>query len=1604
MHFERLFARLVLCFAFCWACAHAGLNAQPVAAFTSNITQGCAPVEVQFSDQSTSNPTNWFWDFGDGTTSTLKNPLKVFSAVGTFTVSLTVSNALGSNIITRSNLVTAKPVPIAQFSASPTQGCFPMTVNFADLSSANGAGTITAWNWNFGDGTPNANIQNPTHTYTDFGDFDVALYVENASGCAAYLNKPAFIKTGDTVKADFDTTMLPYCKLPKTVSFLNVTAGSGTFTYSWDFGDGTGSNQANPVHNYTTFGKFTVKLIATSSYGCSNVITKVNHVVVDTVLTDFSFPAQVCINSPVLFNNLSAPVSVNSSWNFGDGTGSTVFRPSKQYSAPGTYGVVLTNRFANGCVDSIRKNLIIATNPAVAFSNSAPISACKAPLTVSFTDNTPGAALQQWDFGDGGTATGAVVSHTYNSPGSFTVKLVVSLSGGCKDSLSKQGLIRIAPPDASIAVDAPGGCVPFALLPRANVTSVDPVTAYNWDFGDGFTSVAATPSHTYTLVGVYTLRLIITTAGGCKDTAFQTIRVGTQPVIGFTVAPSPVCARKPVFFTDTSSLGSAIFWDFGDGNTSSSKNAIHRYDQPGVYNIIMRVDNGGCTRDTVLNNYLQVLPPSGDFSFAQDCTSKFRFSFNASASVGANTYNWNFGDGATATGINATHTYTASGNFTVSLFTNNGNCTDTFTKQIAAGISSTSFRVNTTSACRNVPITFAARYETPAYVSSYSWDFGDGATLTVSDSVVQHAYAASGTYTVRLVVVNVFGCVDTVVRQNFVVVNGPTAAFTVVNPVGCTGKTVTFTDNSTTDGTHAINNWKWDFGDGSIQSFTAPPFTHVYASDASYNVKLVVTDNIGCKDSVTVVDAVKNSRPAISFATEDTVSCPLAPVILIANGQGNNLVYTWNTGVGTLTNDTAIAAYPDSGRYTVKLYVTDGNGCVDSVVKVNYISIKKPVAAFTLSDSASICPPLKVRFANGSYYYNRHVWDFDNGTTSFQQNPYVAFQTGSYNVKLRVTAPGGCMDSVIKTVKVYPYTNLFTYQPLTGCQPLAVTFRLSVPTKGTYKWDFNDGTTANTTDSFVVKKYTAFGPYLPRVFFTETSTGCILPVNGDSVINVFGTKVNFGMSDSVFCETGTVNFSDSSIATGPMTYRWIFGDGNTSTLQNPTHTYAAPGRYTVQQIVSSGACSDTMTKTNAVIIYPKPRILIMGDSVGCQPFRTIFTPRLLQQDSAAISWNWDFGNGQVSTLQNPPQQLYTAAGTFVVRLRTTASTGCTADTSKQIIVNPLPAINAGNDTTVCVNVPVTLRPSGATNYTWLPPTSSQLSCTNCPNPVATLASPSEWYYVQGTTQFGCTATDSIHVQYLPAYTVTAAPVSDSLCLGQTVQLTATGAKRYLWTPATGLSSTTIANPVAAPAVSTTYRLVATDTLGCQTFTQDIPISVFPYPTVNAGPDVTISGGASTVLNATASADATRFNWTPASQLSCTDCLSPTATPRATTNYVLTVTNGGECPASDTVTVTVLCNNTNVFIPNTFSPNGDGMNDVFYPRGTGLYSIKSFRIFSRWGEMVFGKTNMTPNDISQGWDGKYKGSRAATDVYTYIAEIYCDNNTLLTLNGTINLIY
>ena len=386
-------------------------------------------------------------------------------------------------------------------------------------------------------------------------------------------------------------------------------------------------------------------------------------------------------------------------------------------------------------------------------------------------------------------------------------------------------------------------------------------------------------------------------------------------------------------------------------------------------------------------------------------------------------------------------------------------------------------------------------------------------------------------------------------------------------------------------------------------------------------------------------------------------------------------------------------------------------------------------------------------------------------------------------------------------------------------------------------------------------------------------------------------------------------------------------------------------------------------------------------------------------DTTISAWNWNYGNGITDTGQ-VKTYTYPSAGNYILVVKATNKYGCTDAAQKTIAVVGPPAINAGADTIICLGKTFALQPSGATNYVWA--SSATLSCTNCANPVASPVTDTK-YFVTGYNAAGCSAKDSLLVQVKQPIHLTAS-ILDSICIGQSVALNASGADVYSWQPTTDLSDPTVANPVASPSNTTTYTVTGSDNKSCFTDKATVTVRVFPKPSFNILDTlVWVNIGSSDTLLTTSSPDVISWQWTPSIGLSCYTCAVPVVKPKNSAVYTAVATNAGGCTATDQVTVKVICNGANFFIPNTLSPNTDGMNDRFFPRGSGLFSIKSMRIFNRWGQLVFEKLNLDANNFSNGWDGTYNGKQVPQDVYIYVMEVICENGELFSYKGNITLI-
>ncbi|RXA21360.1 PKD domain-containing protein [Methanosarcina sp. MSH10X1] len=337
----------------------------PVAAFTASPTSGNIPLSVSFTDTSTGTPTSWSWSFGDGTYSTDRNPAHTYSTQGNYTVALTVSNAAGSNTVTKTGHIsvgTTLSKPVVSFWGSQTSGTAPLTITFTDAST----NTPTAWNWNFGDGTYST-LQKPKHTYLTAGNYTVTLNASNAAGTGTKTRANYIKVTGTSPQiptAAFSASPTSG-NTPLSVTFTDSSTGS-PIVWSWNFGDGTTSATQNPVHTYSTAGNYTVTLTVTNTAG-NNTVTKSNYIkATANSTTNATIPvvsfwgSRTSGTAPLTITFTDASTNTPTAWNwsFGDGTYSTLQKPKHTYLKAGTYSVTLKASNAAGTGTKTRANYI----------------------------------------------------------------------------------------------------------------------------------------------------------------------------------------------------------------------------------------------------------------------------------------------------------------------------------------------------------------------------------------------------------------------------------------------------------------------------------------------------------------------------------------------------------------------------------------------------------------------------------------------------------------------------------------------------------------------------------------------------------------------------------------------------------------------------------------------------------------------------------------------------------------------------------------------------------------------------------------------------------------------------------------------------------------------------------------------------------------------------------------------------------------------------------------------------------------------------------------------------------------------------------------------
>ncbi|MBS1643523.1 MAG: PKD domain-containing protein [Bacteroidetes bacterium] len=1518
-----------------------GLHAQPVANFTASPTSGCAPMVVSFTNTSTGSPTSYSWNFGSASIpgSSLANPTVAYTTPGTYTVSLTVSNASGSNTKTQTGFIVVKQVPTVSFSGSPTTACVGTSVAFLPSVTWNATGT-GSYLWNFGDGSTSTSAS-PSHTYTASGAYTVKLTAVNSAGCPATDTQANYITVYPKPVPAFSASDTAICQLNGTTTFTASPSGTSPFTYVWDFGDGSGpSTASSPVtHAYSSVGSYTVNMIVTDAHGCKDSMKKVNYIRVRTLSTGFTAPTTGCESAPLTVSNTTGTSGALITWSFGDGKNGSGATVNHTYTTAGTYTITQYVTIG-GCTASTSRSITINPKPSVSFTFS-PLHPCPAPVPVQFYNNAASGVTYNWFFGDGVSGVGNAPTHVYAKSDTFTITLTGYNSFGCTASATQD--VTIFPAVYQMFSDLKSGCAPLNVTFSDTLTTYDDnnvvspypfaITGRNWSFGDGSSSFAAKPYHTFNLPGLYRSIVTTTTSNGCtfKDTI--NIAAGNKPVANFGGSPRTVCVKDPVSFLDSStSSGLPINswnWDFGDNTASIVQNPIQKYGSPGTYDVTLVVGVNGCFDTITRQQYIHVNYPKSIMNYRVSCDTPLLVHFQDS-SLGASSHIFHFGDGSTSTASTVSHQYASAGIYYPSLVTYNSatGCKDSLTVRLNLNPFTANFAAIDTTLCLYDSLRLNMSSSGGGNATAYSWWLGMGSAvpsfnfnLIPSDGAYKSFYMTKGgQYHLALKVKDQNGCAATILKSNYVTVGDPDPKIGAMPSRGCAPAYITYIDSSAyAAGTFgAIRTW--DFGDGSPKATTTgATIGHSYGV-GSFGVQLIVQDNIGCVDSVFVPNYMVVTHPTAIFTPGGVNACVGVPFTFFSSSLGTGLSYFWTFGDGgTSTQPSPKHAYSSAGTYTVRLIVTDFNGCSDTSTKVNVVTVSpRPTAGFTMSDTLAVCPPLIVKFTDASIGGKSYLWDFGTGgASSTLQNPSNTYSSPNfYTIRQVVTNSVGCRDTAYGHAKVLGYAGVLNYAPLKGCAPLSVNFQATgVDGVPGFVYDFGDGTPAvGTTNRSISHVYKKAGAFVPTIILTDNK-GCTAKSIGLDTIKVDGVLAGFSFSPFPACDKGTVTFTDTSKGAfstmNPVT--WKFHDGSISHDPHPSMTYSGPGTY--------------------------PVTLFASTNTGCQ------------------------------------------------------------DTFKgSITFYPFPKIDAGPDTTICLSDSATLRPTGGVVYSWSP--AGSLSCVNCTNPYA-FPIINTRYTVVGTDEHGCSNKDTVTVRIRTKTIATASPGTE-ICSGDTVVLEASGGTRYQWIPSTGLDSPNTAHPHASPD-STQHYLVVVQLASCIPDTVAVELIVHPTPTVSAGADQSIIAGNKVQLQALGSSFITQWLWSPTEGLSCTGCAAPEASPKQSTTYVILASTEYDCRAQDSVHVTVVCDNSQVFLPNAFTPEGNGVNDVFYPRGRGLKVINYFRIYNRWGELVFERSNMQVDDRTQGWDGKKNGKLLSPDIYVYTVDAVCDTGAPIKWQGDVLLL-
>ncbi len=1268
----------------------------PIAGF-NDTAGGCAPHTINPVNLSTSdfNPPLYYWDFGNGGTSTNASPGAItYLTPGTYSLKLRVTDLCGADSL--SATIVVDTTPVASVFADTTICAFD-TLWFTN-TSLQYQYLITE----YGDGTRDTLTTNGTyyHVYSNPGNLQIIYIAQSPSGCEHRDTQSILVRS--SAQANFTVNQTQACA-PFTFTFTNTSLLANQ--YRWYVNDTLRSitSTLNPITVSTDSTFIRVKLWAVDSTSCfADSIEQ-------TLFTSRS-PIATIANpldsncGPFLdtFNNTSQFAS-SYIWDFGNGNTSNMANPSETFVASLTqdtnYNIVLRSINWMGCEDTALATRKVYPLPTTQF-NASVTSGC-GPLNVVFTNNsTPNdtGSIQimafNWDFGDGNSSTSTQVNHNFSADllrdTIYRVLLTGNSEHGCVNEDSVE--ITVYPnPTVAFSLSDSQGCAPLAVSftnqSTPNDTGSIQIMTFNWDLGDGSSSSLQNPVNSYiaslTQDSIYPIKLIGMSEHNCRDSAVDTIRIFPKPTVQYTQSADSGCSPLDIQFInnstphDTGSIQIMSFlWDFGNGTQSNARDTLVRFlDQPlyvTTYNVqLIGTSEHGCLDTATSTSTVHPKPypffTADRFNGCGPLTVNF-----TSSSTLANEYYWDFGSGFNLGQANMTQTFQsidlADTLYHVRLYvTSNRNCQsdDTFDLPIVVRANPiANFSMSDDSICVEQLSLF---YNLSQGASQFKWHFGTGDSSTRYNPVYNYPPAVNpfipSVYSVKLEATNFFGCKDSL-RRDLYVFPAVNAQFTVTPDSACAPLIAVYTNNSINH-----NASFWEFGDGDTSSLENPThrFDNYTTNNLTYRTILRASNQYGCVDYDSI-NLTTIPVPYADFVAIRTDICDSGYYDLV-NRSVNAPQYLWDFGDGS-TNTTANprhkferSVYQDAS-YTITLTASNSYGCSEQISR----TITLPVRMVTRFDTVpfrTVCQPASVPFMNRTTHALYQVWHFEDGGISTDSLPtHIFVDPGIFGVKLVSYDRNSCPDSfesaAILEVLEKPRAN-FTFNPASPKIPNANVFftSLSSPNGLTHTWDFGDGGTG--TGLSPVHMYTDSGYY--TIVLSVTNGLCADTIQQTIYVEPPIPSIDFTASDTAGCGPFTVQFFENTI--DATSFRWIFDDGQESTDPNPTHTFMLPGYYNITLRAFGPGGSSFETKDSFIYVYPKPNAFFAASPRTRYLPSAIFT--LIDGSADATSWEYLITHDSLPQFQytftdQSPQFQLTVPGYYTVRLIVTNANGC-RDTS-----------------------------------------------------------------------------------------------------------------------------------------------------------------------------------------------------------------------------------------------------------------------------------------------------------------------------------------------------